>query len=259
MRVIGGWNAAKKVAGLETYTQAEGNKRGIQPKPPGVEVTIDADWTELTPQQRWYYKNREHRIAVKDRRREELKQWLYEYKRDECICERCGEGFPGALDFHHPGTKEADISVLTNHGYSQERIITEIDRCDVLCANCHQKEHFALTSEELATFSSEIDIREGPWKHPDFTGNGSERRRQLLRMWVLLYKEASGGCARCDETDPMCLEFHHLDNDRENSSIGRMIAYESPRERFLREFGKCEIICRNCHRMEHYDVPESTD
>lgn len=113
----------------------------VQPKPDGVDLPDDAEWEELTGQQRWYYKNRDARIERKDRRRKELRKWLYEYKRDECECAECGEGRPPCLDFHHEGEKERSISKMVAYGYSRENIQREIDGCEVLCANCHRLRH----------------------------------------------------------------------------------------------------------------------
>ena len=52
------------------------------------------------------------------------------------VCLRCGIGDERVLQFHHrnPDEKEIPISYL---GYSMERLKSEVEKCDVLCANCH--------------------------------------------------------------------------------------------------------------------------
>ena len=56
-------------------------------------------------------------------------------------CQKCGGVFPSAVfDFHHVGEKEADPSHLISNA-SVERIAQEIERCTLLCANCHRIEH----------------------------------------------------------------------------------------------------------------------
>ena len=141
-RVMGGWNAAKEAAGLATYSQSHNSGPSVQPKPDDVEIPDDVEWKELTGQQRWYYKNREERIARKDRRRERLRAWLHELKRDELSCVECGKGRPPALDFHHPGKKDLGVAEMVTHGYARESIRREIERCVVLCANCHRARHY---------------------------------------------------------------------------------------------------------------------
>jgi hypothetical protein len=58
-------------------------------------------------------------------------------------CIKCNENYPAALDFHHRDKTEKEICVsdIVNFGWGEERIKKEIAKCDVLCANCHRKEH----------------------------------------------------------------------------------------------------------------------
>lgn len=141
MKVMGSWNEAKDAAGLETYPQWAVKSRGIAPQPDDVELPEGYVWDELNPQQRWYYKNREHPVAVKSRRKQRLRTWFTAYKREHCQCSRCGEDHPACLDFHHVGEKELGVSAMVTLGYSKDSILKEVERCLVLCANCHRKEH----------------------------------------------------------------------------------------------------------------------
>jgi predicted HNH restriction endonuclease len=54
----------------------------------------------------------------------------------------CGESRSACLDFHHrdPSTKVASISKLLVLGRLKD-LWEEIEKCDVLCANCHRKSH----------------------------------------------------------------------------------------------------------------------
>ena len=60
-------------------------------------------------------------------------------KSNGCII--CGELELCCLDFHHldPLFKENSISNLS--GGASERLIEEIEKCVVLCSNCHRKVH----------------------------------------------------------------------------------------------------------------------
>jgi hypothetical protein len=140
---FGSWNAAKQAAGLQTFSQGNGGME-IPDKPPDVNLPDEKDWKELSSNQRWYYKNRERDIKIKDERKARIRRWLYEYKRDSLACERCGEEHPAALDFHHTGDKDLGIARMVNQGYSEDSILAEIDDCEVLCANCHRKHHFTV-------------------------------------------------------------------------------------------------------------------
>jgi len=82
--------------------------------------------------------------AVK-RRRARLRQMARAYKGDKCVI--CGyKKCPRALSFHHrdPNQKSFGISTrgLTR---SWKKIQEEIDKCVLLCANCHMEVHDGIT------------------------------------------------------------------------------------------------------------------
>lgn len=239
-RVVGSWNEAKERANLERFTGGERGGTSIQPKPDGVQIPEETTWEALTPQQRWYYKNRTHRIDRKEERRRELQEWFRRYKREQLHCEWCGEGAPPCLDFHHPGEKETGVSQMVNDGYSRERIRSEIADCTVLCANCHRRGH--------AGRKTDIELPSGADSPTDSTRPGRPQR-----AWVTRYKRDSDGCSRCDEDDPSCLDFHHP--GEKDAGVGRMVSNRRPISEIRTEVERCEILCANCHRREHQEPP----
>lgn len=58
-------------------------------------------------------------------------------------CSRCGENHPACLDFHHVDwrTKKKTIAQLTAQGNSVVSIMAEMEKCILLCSNCHRKHH----------------------------------------------------------------------------------------------------------------------
>lgn len=141
LRHFDGWNAAKREAGLAT-DPSTGSRVG--PKPDDVDLPDDVTWADLSQDQRWHYRNREHNTQRTLDRRDRLRAAVYEYKRDHCRCRRCGEGDPACLEFHHrdPDEKERSISEMITYGYGVDALEAEIATCDVLCANCHRIEHY---------------------------------------------------------------------------------------------------------------------
>ena len=77
-------------------------------------------------------------------------EWFIEYKKT-LKCEECGDSRYWVLDFHHRDPKEKDIEVSTliRKG-NKNKIIKEVEKCDVLCSNCHRDLHFRLNNADFA-------------------------------------------------------------------------------------------------------------
>lgn len=77
--------------------------------------------------------------SYKKERRKRLSNWLTENKKE---CVYCGENDSVCLEFHHidPSIKEASLSFAFRE-FSVVRIMEEINKCVILCANCHRKLH----------------------------------------------------------------------------------------------------------------------
>lgn len=79
------------------------------------------------------------------RHRNRTKTWcrnayfVDKYKTDKG-CARCTMHDPRCLDFHHLGDKTENVSIASNQGWSLEHLQEEIEKCIVLCANCHRVE-----------------------------------------------------------------------------------------------------------------------
>jgi len=245
-RIVGSWNEAKERAGLETYEPGQFGGTEIQPKPEDVFIPEGTEWEELTAQQRWYYKNRDHRIRTKETRRNEMKRWFYELKRDEFRCQRCSESRSPAIDFHHEKETGREVSAMVNDGFSKERIIQEIEYCVSLCANCHRIEHHdgddPTTIPSKTTLETKVDAAS---KH---------EARDLRRQWVLAHKRASDGCNNCNVSDPICLDFHHTGTKRRE--VSHLISFGHLLSEIQHEIEQCQLLCANCHRAEHFEPPE---
>ncbi len=57
-------------------------------------------------------------------------------------CEKCGEDRAPTLDFHHPDNKEASVANLVHGRYGWDLIMAEVQKCIVLCSNCHRMLHY---------------------------------------------------------------------------------------------------------------------
>lgn len=86
----------------------------------------------------WYQRNREKVIAKSAAKRRRNYMWLCSQKDKPCA--DCGvEYHPFVMEFHHrdPSTKLDTVGNLIQKA-SRQRVIDEIEKCDLLCANCHR-------------------------------------------------------------------------------------------------------------------------
>ncbi|MEK6890496.1 MAG: hypothetical protein AABX35_04900 [Nanoarchaeota archaeon] len=89
----------------------------------------------------WYLKNKESVKKDVRNRKKEIRKWINEYK-NNLKCKLCSEDHPAVIDFHHHSGKEFEIAYMVANGYSIERIKKELEKCEVLCSNCHRKLHY---------------------------------------------------------------------------------------------------------------------
>ena len=68
--------------------------------------------------------------------------WLNNIKKS-LKCKNCPEDRYWVLDFHHrePDKKDMEIARLIQMG-SKKRILKEIEKCDIVCSNCHRDLHY---------------------------------------------------------------------------------------------------------------------
>jgi hypothetical protein len=78
----------------------------------------------------------------------EAKMFVLEYK-SQHSCLICSENEPCCLEFHHRDRKEKEFTIAqaVSSGIALHRIAKEIEKCDLLCRNCHAKEEAKLSKE----------------------------------------------------------------------------------------------------------------
>ena len=78
-----------------------------------------------------------------------LKIEFVEYKGGKC--EKCGYNeCVGALDFHHIDPEKKDAEWKRFKGRSLNSVKAELDKCMLLCANCHRAMHWKYDDKILA-------------------------------------------------------------------------------------------------------------
>ena len=89
--------------------------------------------------------NSQNVLAAKKARKSSNRAYIDEYKVQQG-CQRCGySASPIGLDLHHRNPSEKDLKISKANSYSRERLIRELEKCDVLCAICHRLVHDELS------------------------------------------------------------------------------------------------------------------
>ena len=119
-----------------------------------------------------YYANKEEkqRYILEYQMRKKIKG--VEYLGGKCI--RCGFDHPSALQFHHrdPSQKlfnitSKELSMPRKYPWGT-RIIPELDKCDLLCSNCHFLEHTILTPDRVRELQAETaEERDSHYKYQE--------------------------------------------------------------------------------------------
>ena len=110
-----------------------------------VAANKERDWSQYQSKLDGYALQR-----LRSRKAEIVREW-----KAERGCQRCGEMHPATLDMHHrdPTTKHPRLK-RKNQGVNRrtggyfwrdlsfEDLVVELEKCDVLCSNCHRKERY---------------------------------------------------------------------------------------------------------------------
>jgi hypothetical protein len=103
------------------------------------------------------------------------------------------------------------------------------------CKSCHAKyakKHYEANSDD--------------YKARAVASNRVSRKKN--REWIRELKRKSG-CRYCDESEPVALDFHHVEKKIENIAI--LASRNVGRQKLESEVRKCIVICANCHRKLH--------
>lgn len=95
----------------------------------------------MSADKRTYHDRRKYIIKAVQKRRKKIREMAVSYKGGQC--ERCGyRRCLEALDFHHLDPAQKDFGI-SSRGYTRswDKVREELDKCIMLCANCHREAH----------------------------------------------------------------------------------------------------------------------
>jgi len=107
------------------------------------------------------------------------------------------------------------------------------DQRDSFCRPCraaYKQEHYAANRQRYIDRAA-----------------ASKRELRLVRTRYLLKYFEEHPCTDCGESDPVVLEFDHLDPEKKLFDVAQALPYRNWQS-ILGEIEKCEVVCANCHR-----------
>jgi hypothetical protein len=202
----------------------------------------------------WRLRHRDSLLEKRHKRQEEIKTWYRQYK-TTIRCIRCGENDPACLQFHHRsrGEKKMSIATYVFQASNLEKFIQELDKCDVLCANCHLIEHWQ-ERDESADILEYTELQQQLMDTQGWRARLKIKRRIFQLdgvIWFNRYKRTLT-CNSCDVSHPACLQFHHIDSNNKYKDVGNLVYRVTKIDQLKREIDKCEVLCSNCHAKYHW-------
>lgn len=88
-----------------------------------------------------------------------------------------------------------------------------------------------------------------PYKRREDLYAAQKKHRQKVRTLLFDFLSTQA-CLDCGETDPIVLEFDHVNREDKFKDVSRLLAGHYSWMTIQREISKCEIRCANCHRRK---------
>ena len=90
-----------------------------------------------------------------------------------------------------------------------------------------------------------------PYKNKEDLYKAQKRHRAKVRKNLFEYL-SNKQCLDCGEDDPIVLDFDHKNRLLKFKTINKMLSGHYSWASVLKEIGKCDIRCANCHRRKTY-------
>jgi len=144
-------------------------------------------------------------------------------------CIKCNENNVLKLTFHHREDDNKDFEIGHYLDRHWSRIVPELDKCDLLCCNCHFEIHFPDDRDTL---------------------RGSKSKKYFLQFLKI------DGCEICGYNKCLSsLDFHHINSENKKYKIAELLADEKSlfelKHIIEDEINKCQVVCKNCHKIIH--------
>jgi len=108
---------------------------------PIKDITKRSEYHKKYMKEIWYPKNKIKHLKLIKKRKKDISNFIRNIKKNS-VCADCGlqnKNHPEIFDFDHVnGNKKINIGSAYVIGWSKERILQEIAKCEIVCSNCHR-------------------------------------------------------------------------------------------------------------------------
>lgn len=177
--------------------------------------------------------NKKEEIIEKRRKRDKASlqnrvKWIQDIKRDK-PCVDCGKVYePYCMDYDHLEDKVKSISRMVMESAPKERILKEIEKCELVCVICHGDRTRKRTDEKLTN---------------------KKYRPSYIRNINYINNAKKIPCVICGNNYGIHnMQFNHINHEDKLMDVCQMKG--STFEVLIKEIAKCEIICVLCHRRK---------
>lgn len=174
-------------------------------------------------------------------------------------------------DFHHKNPRIKEFSLSKNR-YKKltPSIKSELDKCHLLCSNCHREVHGGLhpnfiinvnkhkhiqyNDGKICTQCNIVKSFEQYYKYHKICkacyNLNNKNRRENVKKRCITYM---GGCCKSCGYHKYhgALDFHHINSKTKEFSISSL-GNKKYGKIYENELDKCICLCSNCHRIEHH-------
>ena len=120
-------------------------------------------------------------------------------------------------------------------------ILSEVEKCDLLCANCHRILH-SVDDYQALRYHNPLGMHEEKPGLRDYVK--TKRKENKVKALALLGSK----CKSCGFDNPIALDFHHRDPSQKDFKVSAMTWSWA---RIEAEVNKCDLLCAVCHRLAH--------
>lgn len=176
-------------------------------------------------------KNKEIVRATENNKKIRNRNFIYNSKLEK-PCTDCDIIYdPCILQYDHISDDKINqiSNMITNS--SIKRIQKEIDKCEIVCTNCHRHRTHNRNILKKTAKKSKIPTRD------------------KLYLIINEIKEASP-CMDCGKYyHSWQMDFDHRNQNTKINSITRMLIEQYSIEQIMNEIKKCDLVCANCHAL----------